>query len=365
MNHSSDSSRPSAGEAASSVPQQKNAPGEKTDVRIVLDAYGGDNAPRETVAGSIAAAEKLDHTIIVLCGGEEELEQELDELGGKPANVEVVHAPERIGMHEGPVKALRSKKNSSIAVGANLVADGKADAFVSAGNTGAVVAASTLGMRMLEGVQKPGIAVPMRAIDHPVVAIDVGANVHCKPAHLMQYAIMANVFAVQVLHMENPRVGLLNVGEEDGKGTQLTKGAFELLQDADINFVGNVEGDDVFGGGCDIVVCDGFAGNVMLKVAESLVMKLIQLFRAGIDENLRRKLGYVLLKDVFEEIRHCGDYSEYGCAPLLGVDGIALIGHGRSDARAIENAVAEARSFVDLHVNDKIAHAISAHMSTL
>ena len=334
-------------------------------MRIVLDAYGGDNAPREIVAGAIAAAKKLNNTVVVLCGGEDELERQLVELGGKPSNVELVHAPEKIGMHEGPVRALRSKKKSSIAVGTNLVAEGDADAFVSAGNTGAVVAASTLGMRMLEGVQKPGIAVPMRAIDHPVVAIDVGANVHCKPAHLMQYAIMANVFAVQLLEMENPRVGLLNVGEEDRKGTTLTKGAFGLLQDADINFVGNVEGDDVFGGGCDIVVCDGFAGNVMLKVAESLVMKLIEVFRAGIDENLRRKLGYVLLKDVFEDLQYCGDYSEYGCAPLLGVDGITLIGHGRSDARAIENAVTEARSFVDLHVNDKIASAISAHMSTL
>lgn len=365
MNHSSDSNRQSAGQTTGPVAKQAETPGTNSEVRIVLDAYGGDNAPHETVAGAIAAAEKLEHTVLILCGGEEELEQKLDELGGKPSNVEIVHAPQRIDMHEGPVRALRRKKKSSIAVGVNRVAEGQADAFVSAGNTGAVVAASTLGMRMLEGVQKPGIAIPMRAIDHPVVAIDVGANVHCKPAHLLQYAIMANVFAVEVLDMQNPRVGLLNVGEEDGKGTTLTKGAFELLQDADINFVGNVEGDDVFGGGCDIVVCDGFAGNVMLKVAESVVMKLVEQFRAGIDENLRRKLGYVLLKDVFEEIKHCGDYSEYGCAPLLGVDGISLIGHGRSDARAIENAVAEARSFVDLHVNDKIARAISVHMSAL
>ena len=261
-------------------------------------------------------------------------------------------------MHEKAVTALREKRNSSISVGVRLVSEGKAQAFVSAGNTGAVVAASSLGLGRLEGVYRPGIAVPMRVLDHTLVAIDVGANIQCKPVHLMQYGIMASVFARNVLGMQEPRVGLLNVGEEEGKGNELTQKAFDLLSSADIRFVGNVEGRDMFFGGCDIVVCDGFVGNALLKIGENLVMKLVEWLRAEMGRKLRYKIGFALCKGLFQQLKYCADYSGYGGAPLLGVDGIIIIGHGRSDARAIENAIREARSFIELQVNEKIGRAI-------
>jgi len=328
------------------------------ETRIVLDAYGGDYAPEQTVKGAIAAADTFPDTTIILTGSTEELEPELEREGGNRPNLRVVHAPQRIGMHEEAVQALREKKDSSIAVGVKLVSEGRADAFVSLGNTGAVVGASFLEMGVLKGVQRPGIAVPMRAIDHPLVAIDVGANIHCKPVHLLHYGIMATVFTREVLGIESPRVGLLNVGEEEGKGTELTKRAFAMLSEAQINFVGNVEGRDLFFGGCDVVVCDGFVGNVLLKASESIVMKLVDWFRVEVKKKLRRKVGFALCKDIFENLKYCADYSEYGGAPLLGVDGITIIGHGRSDAKAIENAIREARSFVQLRVNEKISHAL-------
>jgi len=331
--------------------------------RIVLDAYGGDYAPAETVKGAVAAARSFPDITVILTGPAGDLEAELKRGGStRPSNIEIVDAPERVGMHEKAITALRQKKDSSISVGVRLVSEGKADAFVSAGNTGAVVAASSVGLGRLKGVYRPGIAVPMRAIDHTLVAIDVGANIQCKPVHLMQYGIMASVFARNVLGIEEPRVGLLNVGEEEGKGNELTRKAFDLLSWADIRFVGNVEGHDMFFGGCDIVVCEGFVGNALLKVSENLVMKLIDWFRKGMRKKLKYRIGLALCKTLFRELKHCADYSEYGGAPLLGVDGIVIIGHGRSDARAIENAIREARTFIELQVNEKITRAICGNL---
>jgi glycerol-3-phosphate acyltransferase PlsX len=326
--------------------------------RIVVDALGGDAPLVERLQGAVNAARLYNDIHLFLAGPREEMEHGLRELGGSPANIELVHAPEPIGMHEPPVQALRGKRNSSIAVGMEMVARGKADAFVSAGNTGAVAAGGALKLGRLKGVQRPGIAAAMQVIDHPVVAIDVGANVDCKPVHLLQYGIMADVFAREVLGLEEPRVGLLNVGEEAAKGNELVKQAYELLSRAHLNFVGNVEPEKLFNHGCDIVVCDGFVGNVLLKLGESLTMRLIGWVRDQVQQSFRYKVGFALCRDVFRHLRHCADYGEYGGAPLLGVNGVTIKTHGASDARAIQNAIREARTFVEMHVNEHIEEAI-------
>jgi glycerol-3-phosphate acyltransferase PlsX len=198
----------------------------------------------------------------------------------------------------------------------------------------------------------------MHVIDHPVVVIDVGASVDSKPTHLLQYGIMADVFTRKVLGIERPRIGLLNVGEEAAKGKGLTKQAFELLADADLNFVGNAEPDKIFEGGCDIMVCDGFVGNVLLKFGESVMMRMVGWLREQVQQRLRYKVGLTLCKDLFQHLKQCADFSEYGGAPLLGVNGVTIISHGASDARAIRNAIREARAFVELHVNDQMEAAV-------
>lgn len=327
---------------------------------IVVDAAGGDLAPAEPVIGAVQAAQRFPDIRVSLAGPEEETAAEIEKQGGAPDNLEIIHAPQKIGMHESPVSALRSKKESSINVGMKTVAGGDADAFLSAGNTGAVVAAATLRLGLLEGVQRPGIAIPITAVDHPVLIIDVGANVHCKPTHLLQYGLMADVFARDVMEMNSPRVGLLNVGEEERKGTDLEKEAYGLLSDTSLNFVGNVESEDIFFGKCEIVVCEGFVGNVLLKTSESLVSKLLDFFREQIGKSWRRKLGFALCKDVFKAAKQIGDYAEYGGAPLLGVNGVTIICHGRSEAKAFDNAVREATTFLGHGVNENIAESISA-----
>ena len=328
------------------------------NARIVLDAPGGDAPLAERVAGALNAARLYPDTTILLCGPERELDEVMAGLGGPPSNVQVVDAPEVVSMRESPVRALREKKHSSIVVGVEMVARGEADAFVSAGNTGAVAAASTLKMGRLKGVQRPGIAAAMKLIDHVAVAIDVGANVDCKPVHLLQYGIMASVFAEGILGIKNPRVGLLNVGEEEAKGNDLSKQTFELLSKSSVNFVGNVEPGQFMQHGCDILVCDGFVGNVVLKMGEGVLMKLLGWMREEVSSSTRYKLGFFLCRDMFRHLKQCADYTEYGGAPLLGVNGITIITHGTSDARAIQNAIREARSFVEHHVNERIEEAI-------
>ncbi len=325
---------------------------------IAVDCSGGDAPLAERVRGAVQAALLYQDISVLLCGPEAEVEAALRQQTEVPDNVSVLDAPQRIDMHESPVQALREKPKSSVAVGVGMVADGTVDAFVSAGNTGAVAAAASLKLGRPEGVYRPGIAAPMQVLDFPVVTIDVGANVNCKPVHLLQYGIMASVFARDVLEIENPRVGLLNVGEEATKGNKLTRQAFELLSRADLEFVGNVEPEHFFDHRCDVLVCDGFTGNAVLKFAESLVLRMIGWLREQVGTSLRYKLGLALCKGLFGHLRHCADYSEYGGAPLLGVNGVIIIAHGASDARAIRNAVREARSFVQHHVNEHIEQAI-------
>jgi glycerol-3-phosphate acyltransferase PlsX len=332
-------------------------------VTIVVDAMGGDYVPAQPVAGAILAARRFPDTKILLSGPPSLLEAELAKSLSCPANIEILPAFQYIGMHESPVVALRAKKDNSITVGIEAISQGKADAFLSAGNTGAVVAASTLGLGLLEGVQKPGIAVPMVALDHMVVIIDCGANIQCKPTHLLQYAVMATEFAIDVWGIKSPRVGLLNVGEEDSKGTNTLREAFDLIKRAGLEFVGNVEPEGIFFGKCDIVVCDGFVGNVLLKTSESVASKLLKYLKGEIQKSIMRKLGFALCRRAFSFVQNC-DYAEYGGAPLLGVEGAVIISHGRSDAKAIESAVREARSFVRRDVNQKMAAAVGRAMAT-
>ncbi len=327
-------------------------------IRVAVDAFGGDLAPEEPVKGALTAAEAYPDTEIILVGRSEIIQAELDKSPHTPSNIGIKEAPEVVGMHESPVAALRNKKTSSISIGVGLVKNSGADAFVSAGNTGAMVAASTLYLGLIPGVLRPGIAVPVTAIDHPALIIDVGANINCKPAHLLQYGLMASIFASEVMGMENPRVGLLNVGEEARKGTKLQKDAFSLLEKAPVNFVGNVEANDIFFHGCDILVCEGFTGNVMLKTCESLMQKIMEFLEGEIKSSLRRKIGFLLCKDVFKATKQAADYAEYGGAVLLGVDGVIIISHGRSDAKAIKNAVREARSALKLDVNRDIVNIL-------
>jgi glycerol-3-phosphate acyltransferase PlsX len=341
---------------------------------IAIDAMGGDRAPSEVVKGAVAAARQMPDLNLHLVGNEELVRNELEaaEWGGE--NIRIVPAKHVIEMGDSPIEALRRKRGSSIEEAVLLLRQGEADAVVSAGNTGACVAASTLRLGLLPRVKRAGIAVAFYAGDRPVIIIDVGANVASKPEHLIQYGIMASLYSRRILEVENPRVSLLNVGEEDEKGNRLTKETHGLFQKTRLNFVGNIEGVEIFRSASDVVVCDGFTGNIVLKVAEGLAERLVELFKevlgqaldpavvstgeggkggeqAAVAAVLRRSLG-----KVHERL----DYSEYGGAPLLGVNGVVIIAHGRSDAKAIFNAIRVARLIAELDLNRDITEEIQA-----
>lgn len=292
--------------------------------------------------------------MIVLVGPEEEVRREIETAGGADLALRVVHAPDSIGMDESPAAAVRRKKQSSIVVGAGLVRDGEADAFVSAGSTGAVTAASTLVIGRLPGVQRPGIATVIPTDGGVCLFIDMGANVDCKPQHLLQFAAMGKIYARSVLQMPDARVGLLNIGEEPGKGDELTQTAHALLAAHEPDFVGNVEAKHLFEGHAQVVVCDGFVGNVVLKTLEGFGGYLLSAFRQQIRGNVRATLGAGLLKPSMKEFVKAFDYAEYGGAPLLGCKGVVIIAHGRSSAQAITNAIRVA----DRGVRDDIAGRI-------
>ncbi|HID24596.1 MAG TPA: phosphate acyltransferase PlsX [Planctomycetaceae bacterium] len=275
-----------------------------------------------------------------------------------PSNLKLVHATQVVSMDEAPVSAVKHKIDSSIVKSVSMVAAGEADAVVSAGNTGAFVAAAQMLLRRLKGVKRPGIAATFPSLSGVCTVIDVGANIKCKPEHLYQYGVMASLFTREVVGRKEPRVGLLNIGEEDAKGNELVKQTRELLADSALNFVGNVEGRDIFRGECDVIVCEGFVGNVVLKVSEALAESLMDMLRAGTKKDVWCSLGLALCKPVLDDIQNRIDYSEYGGAPLLGVDGICIICHGRSDARAIANAVREAARFSQHQVNQQIVEEL-------
>ncbi|MGQ9649860.1 MAG: phosphate acyltransferase PlsX [Phycisphaerae bacterium] len=323
-------------------------------MRIGIDAMGGDYAPREIVRGAVEAADKLNGHQIVLIGDEGTIRRELELASGSWPNISVVHTPQVIGMDESPVEAVRHKPDSSICRMTQMAAKRELDAIISAGNTGAFAAASQLRMKLLPKVARAGIAVVLPSFAGPIVMCDAGANLTPKAHHLVQYAIMAGAYAKYVLKITRPRVALLSVGEEDAKGTSLVKQAHELLDSCpQVNFVGNVEGRDLFRGGCDVVICDGFVGNIALKLIEGLAEGLFKTISKEIalaSPELARHF-----EPVVKRVWANHDYAEYGGAPLLGVDGACIICHGSSDHVAIRNAVRVAAEYYENDLNSIIA----------
>ncbi|MDD5556282.1 MAG: phosphate acyltransferase PlsX [bacterium] len=325
-------------------------------MKIAIDAMGGDHAPRAIVQGTLEAIEARPDREIVLVGREDDLRERVrkHDRPDLARRISFVHAPEVIGMSEEPLSALRRKKHSSIGESANLVKRGEAVAMISAGNTGAVVTATRLKWRFLKGIERPGIATYLPTPWGVSVLIDAGANIDCKPEHLLGFAIMGDAFARLIQGKKNPKVGLLSIGSERGKGDALTRETFGLIEKTKLNFVGNVEGRDVYGYKVDVIVTDGFVGNVVLKCTEGLVWALMKMIKEEVTKNVWHKIGGLLLKGSFRRIASRGDYTEYGGAPLLGVNGNCIICHGSSNAKAIRNAVRVAESFVNYRVNESI-----------
>ena len=325
---------------------------------VALDAMGGDHAPAATVQGAVEAARQ--HAIeVLLVGRETVLRRELGRHAVPPGRIHIVDAPEVVTMDDLPTAPARSKRNSSLAVAARLVRDGSACAFVSAGNKRAAMVTAKLTLGAIAGVDRPALASVVPGIDRQTLVVDVGANVDCKPHHLLEFAIMGHFYAEAVLRVARPRVGLLSVGEERGKGDRLTQEAYELLASAGLNFIGNVEGRDVYAGTVDVVVCDGFVGNVVLKVSEGLGEMVFALLKREARRSPLSAAGFLLAKGAFAGFKRQVDYAEYGGAPLLGVRGACLVGHGRSSAKAIRNAIRVAHSYatrgVIRHIEERIA----------
>jgi glycerol-3-phosphate acyltransferase PlsX len=331
--------------------------------KVVLDAMGSDRAPHPEIDGALAAARDLGVSVI-LVGQAEKIEPELRRCGWRgdgDNGIEFVEAAEVIGMDEPVATAVRRKKKSSLRIGARLVIEGRADGFVSAGNTGAAMATAKMVIGMLPGVDRPALAalIPTRG-EKPTLLLDVGANSDCKPSQLAQFAIMGDAYARAVLGTIKPSVGLMSIGEEEAKGNGLTKEAFPLLRDlSSLNFVGNIEGRDVFTGAVDVIVTDGFTGNVMLKLSEGLTDAMLWMIKSELTATARTKAGAMLARPAFRNIKKRLDYSEYGGAPLLGVKRIVVIGHGSSNARAIRNAIRSVKEFSEHHAGTRIERGIS------
>ncbi len=327
-------------------------------MKIIVDAMGGDFAPQTVVSGTIEAIKEFDIDI-VLIGIQERIEEELKKYDYPEERLQVVHAPEVVEMHEHAAVSIRKKRNSSITQGIHLLKDSQYDAFISAGNTGAVVAASTVVLGMMPGVDRPGIGLVIPSLNKLSFMIDVGANTDPKAAHLLQYSLMAMVYAEEVLGIANPSIGLLNIGAEETKGTDFEKEAHKLMTERVPNFIGNIEANEIFMGKCDCIICDGFVGNIALKVSEGLMESAGALIKREVKKDPLALLGAILMKARLQEIKKLADYSEYGGAPLLGVNGIVMISHGRSNAKAIKNAIRAAKHEVEHKIISRMIAAIS------
>lgn len=324
---------------------------------IAVDAMGGDKAPEAIVHGALAAAPQVQGEV-VLVGPAERITALLPTGRACPANLRVVDAPQIIGMGEDPGRAARAKPDSSLAVCVNLVRDGEADAAVSAGNSGAFMFLAQLRLRNIPGLQRSAIATPFPGLDGQRILIDAGANMDCRPLHLAQFGLMGSVYAEYALGRQDPRVGLLSIGEEPSKGDELTRAAHKLLKAAPVNFIGNVEGNHVFDENLDVIVADGFAGNVVLKVTEGMSQFIFRTVRQELKADWRSRLGGLLVRPGLRRVRALGDYEAYGGALLLGVKGICVVCHGRSSARAIENAVLVAQRAVAGRVLEHLAEGL-------
>jgi glycerol-3-phosphate acyltransferase PlsX len=316
---------------------------------------GGDNAPKVEIEGAIRAARSLG-VQVVLVGREEVVKKELAQQDGHlDLPIKILHASEQVTMQDSAARAVRAKRDSSIRVAARLVRDGIAQGLVSAGNTGAVMVTSKMVQGMIPGVHRPALASTFPTIKGtPAVLMDVGANVDCTPHMLAQFAVMGDIYARVILHLKEPRVGLLSIGEEEHKGNELTRTATPLLKSLAINFIGNVEGRDLYTGKADVIVCDGFTGNVALKVSEGLVEMVKQMLLESLQATITRKIGYVLSRAAFADFKKRVDYSEYGGALLLGVRGVCVICHGGSNANAIKNAIRVAAEFANHRIDQRI-----------
>src|SRR5215469_910530 len=324
-------------------------------VTIAVDAMGGDKAPVPEAEGAIRAARELGHRI-VLVGDRGQIQRTLDKhAGARELPIQVVHAEDRITMDDHAAKAARTKKGSSMHLCARMVLDGKAAGFLSAGNTGACMAIAKMVLGKVPGVDRPALSGVFPTLKGtPVVVLDVGANVDCEPRMLAQFAVMGEIYSRLVLKVDRPRVGLLSIGEEEHKGNALTRDTTPLLKELGLNFIGNVEGRDIFSGHTDVIVCDGFVGNVALKVSEGLVDMIGGMLKESLKATVTRKIGFLLSRSAFREFKKRVDYSEIGGAPLLGVKGVCIICHGRSDANAIKNAIRVAADFASSNMNLRI-----------
>lgn len=331
-------------------------------MRIAVDAMGGDYAPRAVVEGAVEAAREFG-VGIVLVGDQSKVEAELARLETGGLDVQVKHASQVVEMNDSASVTLRKKKDASVRVATELVKSGEAVAVISAGHTGAAMATAFFVLGTVKGVDRPAIAAQMPNVAGSSLLLDVGANVDCKPFHLLQFAVMGDVYIKKTQGMESPRVGLLSIGEEDTKGNELTRETFKLLKASRLNFIGNVEGRDVFNGKADIVVCDGFIGNVALKISEGLAEAMSTMLKREIEDYIAGQVGYMLLKPAFRKFKKRIDYSEYGGAPLLGTNGICMISHGSSSAKAIKNAVRAAKEQHANKVNSYIRKEIETYMA--
>jgi glycerol-3-phosphate acyltransferase PlsX len=331
-------------------------------MKLAVDAMGGDLGPSVTVEGAVGAARDY-HLEVVLVGDKAAVERELGRHDARQLPITVRHASQVVEMHEPPSQALRRKRDSSMRVAAELVRDGEASAFVSAGNTGAAMAIAMFTLGVLPGVDRPAIAVVLPNLKGRTILLDAGANMDPKPRHLVQYAVMGHVYACDILAVSRPRVGLLSVGEEEGKGNELVREVFKTLEGTPLNFVGNVEGRDIYNGSVDVVVTDGFTGNVALKISESLADMIVHLIREELTRTPMAKLGALLVRPAFRRFWKRVDYNELGGAPLLGINGACIISHGASPPRAIKNAIRVAAEWVRLDVNTHIRTALSQEMA--
>jgi glycerol-3-phosphate acyltransferase PlsX len=329
---------------------------------IALDAMGGDYAPAVTIEGAVEIVKERPDIDVILIGDESTIKKELENKTYPVDRISLKHASQVVNMDESPVIAVRKKKDSSIRRGIELVKKGEADGFVSAGHSGAVMATALLVLGTSKYVDRPAIAATMPTLKNPFLLIDAGANTYCKPENLLQFALMGNIYCKLIFNRQQPRIALISTGEEDTKGNELTKEAFKLLRESNLNFVGNVDGKDIFTGEYDVIVCDGFTGNIILKTSEGLADALIKMLKREVAKLTAGRIGYLLIKPALKNFKKKTDYDEYGGAPLLGINGTCIISHGRSTSKAIRNAIKVAAEFAEKKLSDKITSEIESDM---
>ena len=328
-------------------------------MRIILDGMGGDNAPGEIVRGAVEASKLIEDEIVIVGDGDK-IEFQLKKYKYSDEKISVKHASEVIENDDAPVRAVRRKKDSSMVVGLNMVKSGEGDLFISAGNTGALMAGALFNLGRIQGIDRPAIAsiYPILGTKKPSLLVDAGANSECKPSNLLEFAMMGSIYMEKVLGRENPKIGLVNLGVEETKGSTLTKAAFGLLEKSHLTFSGNIEAREVPLGGADVVVCDGFVGNVILKLTEGLAINIVNLLKKKFTENARAKMGAVLLSKKLRSLKEEFDYTEYGGAPILGVKGPVVKMHGSSNANAVKNSILKAIPFAEENVVGIISESV-------